>query len=520
MEASALHAPVRTPRISLSASLLRLRSDEQLVALFRAGDEGAFAVIHDRYRARLIAYSRQMLRGSRPDAEDAVQDVFVRTHSALRANGRPISLRAWLYRVAHNRCIDQLRRPAETPTEELELATVAAGPEAEAERKEDLRRLLDDVRRLPDQQRSALLMRELEGLSYANLADALDVTVPAVKSLLVRARIGLVEAAEARETDCHEIRSDLALAHRRGVRSSGRARRHLRDCAGCRQFRSRMREVDRVLASVPFPSPGILAKLLGLGGAGGGAAAAGGATTGGGIAAGGSAAAGGMTALGLTTAKVVVVVATAALATGGAVVIHHRLDASHTAPAAATATATAPGVRAGLHSRAAHTRARHAPASLAAAARAVRAGAGEAATVTSTTAVPAPPSSTSPASALRSSSPTSGGSTAPGAGPGTAPNTGSSADHGPLRPLLGLLGLAGPDRSQSTTAPPSTSGSGSSAGSSGASSGSTGSSSNPSSSPATAGGSGTGSSTSSSPTGAGGSGGSGSGGTSTTGSAP
>ncbi len=517
MEASALHAPVRTPRISLSASLLRLRSDEQLVALFRAGDEGAFAVIHDRYRARLIAYSRQMLRGSRPDAEDVVQDVFVRTHSALRANGRPISLRAWLYRVAHNRCIDQLRRPAETPTEELELATVAAGPEAEAERKEDLRRLLDDVRRLPDQQRSALLMRELEGLSYANLADALDVTVPAVKSLLVRARIGLVEAAEARETDCHEIRSDLALAHRRGVRSSGRARRHLRDCAGCRQFRSRMHEVDRVLASVPFPSPGILAKLLGLGGAGGGAAAAGGATTSGGIAAGGSAAAGGMTALGLTTAKVVVVVATAALATGGAVVIHHRLDASHPVPAAATA---APGVRAGLHSRAAHTRARHAPASLAVAARAVPAGAGEAATVTSTTAVPAPPSSTSPASALPSSSPTSGGPTAAGAGPGTAPSTGSSADHGTLRPLLGLLGLTGPDGSQTTTAPPSTSGSGSSTGSSGAPSGSAGSSSNASSSPAMAAGSGTGSITSGSPTGAGGSGGSGSGRTSTTGSAP
>ena len=112
MEASALSAPAALRRPTWQpVRLLRLRSDEQLVALFRAGSEEAFGVIHDRYRQRLFAYTRQMLAGSRQDAEDALQDVFLRAYAALRTSDRPVSLRAWLYRVAHNRCIDQLRRP-------------------------------------------------------------------------------------------------------------------------------------------------------------------------------------------------------------------------------------------------------------------------------------------------------------------------------------------------------------------------------------------------------------------------
>ena len=82
-------------------------------------------------------------------------------------------------------------------------------------------------------------MREIDGLSYADLAAALDVTVPAVKSLLVRARVGLVEAQESRDADCGEIRRDLMASYDRGVKASGRARRHMRECAGCREYRQR-----------------------------------------------------------------------------------------------------------------------------------------------------------------------------------------------------------------------------------------------------------------------------------------
>ena len=336
MEAGALRAPAALNRISVTAPLLRLRSDEQLVALFRAGNDAAFSVIHDRYRQRLFAYARQMLGGSRQDAEDALQDVFLRAYSSLRGSDRPVSLRAWLYRVAHNRCIDHLRKPVPPAIDLFETSRKPLhDPFEESERREDLRRLIEDVRRLPEQQRSALLMREMDGMSYAELGEALGVSLQAVKSLLVRARIGLVEAVEARDTACAEIRSDLAGSFDRGVRASGRARRHLRDCVGCTEYRVQLRGVREGLSALAPGGPGPLTaalKLLGLGGAAGGGAA-------------GSAAGGGavVVAGGGTAAKVTAVVCCAALAAGGAAEVTHKLNepsgAGSRAPAAKRSTA-------------------------------------------------------------------------------------------------------------------------------------------------------------------------------------
>ena len=309
--------------------------------LFRAGSEEAFRVIHDRYRQRLFAYTRQMLSGSRSDAEDALQDVFMRAYSALRTDDRPVVLRAWLYRVAHNRCIDHLRRPVPPPAEVFDMSRgPLADPIAQAERRDDLRRLVADVRELPEQQRSALLMREMEGLSYADLASALDVSVPAVKSLLVRARVSLVEAIEARDTSCVDIRNDIAAAMDRGVRANGRVRRHVRECDGCKDYNTRMRGVQRSFNELsPGHGPfGVLAKLLGIGGAGSGAAA-------GGTAAGGGAAAVGSGAVAVTATKVAAIVCCAAITAGGAAVAvnsstpatpaHHSHHATHISAAAA-----------------------------------------------------------------------------------------------------------------------------------------------------------------------------------------
>jgi RNA polymerase sigma factor (sigma-70 family) len=314
LEASALHAPPGLSRLPLATPLLRLRSDEQLVALFRAGSEDAFGVLHDRYRQRLFAYVRQMLANqSRQDAEDVLQDVFVRAFGALRGDSRAVNVRAWLYRVAHNRCIDHLRRPLPPAAEIFEMSRKPLlDPVDEAQRRDDLRRLVGDVGRLPEQQRSALLMREIDGLSYAELAGALDVTVPAVKSLLVRARVGLVEAQESRDADCGEIRRDLMASYDRGVKASGRARRHMRECDGCREYRRALRGVRRSFAALTPAGAGpaaLLAKLIGVGGAGGGAAAAGGG--GGAVLAGGAATA--------TACKVAAVVCATAITAGGAV---------------------------------------------------------------------------------------------------------------------------------------------------------------------------------------------------------
>ena len=283
-------------------------------------------MIHDRYRQRLFAYTRQMLP-QRPDAEDALQDIFVRAYAGLRANHRELALRAWLYRVAHNRCIDELRRPSPPPPEVLELLrSPVHDPIDEADRRESLRRLIADVRRLPEQQRSALLMRELGGMSYADMAGALGVTVPAVKSLLVRARLALGQALEARDTACSDIREELILSHDRGLRPNATARRHMRDCAGCREFRHELRGVSRRLgAIVPTLGPvGVLANLLGVGGAGSGAA-------GGAVAASAGASAGtgsavvGIGAMSAGATHVATLLAAAVVTAGGAVELQHTI---------------------------------------------------------------------------------------------------------------------------------------------------------------------------------------------------
>jgi RNA polymerase sigma factor (sigma-70 family) len=285
--------------------------------------------------------------------------VFVRAYGALRNDAREMNVRAWLYRVAHNRCVDHLRRPVPPAIELFEVSRKPLhDPVEEAQRRDDLRRLVEDVGRLPEQQRSALLMREIDGMTYAELASALDVTVPAVKSLLVRARVGLVEAIEAREADCTEIREDLLRSYDRGVKASGRARRHMRSCQGCREYRTALRGVRRSFAALAPVGVGPLAfaaKLIGLGGASGGGAAGGGGA-GAGAAVGGAAAGGGVAlssgglAVGggvatATACKVAAVVCATALA-GGAVevkreIAHHPARA-HAAAAHARPAASAP----------------------------------------------------------------------------------------------------------------------------------------------------------------------------------
>ena len=217
---------------------LRLRSDDELVALFRAGSDEAFAALHDRYRPRLDAFIGRLLAGVRDDTEDVLQDVFMRAYRGLRRDRREMNLRAWLYRVARNRCIDELGRPpAAAPLEDDGHASLH-DPIAEALTREELRRLVADIGRLPARQRSALLMRELEDVPYADVAAALEVTIPALKSLLARARMGLLAAAAARDDDCREIRDELRRARERGVKTPARAGRHLHHCMACREFRS------------------------------------------------------------------------------------------------------------------------------------------------------------------------------------------------------------------------------------------------------------------------------------------
>jgi RNA polymerase sigma factor (sigma-70 family) len=253
---------------------LRLRSDEHLVSLFRAGREDAFEAIHERHRRRLHAVAARALRNSGGDPEGVVQETFLRAHRSLRDDHRPVELKPWLHRVVRNLCIDELRRNRVPTTELSDGDRAGAGEDVYStlSRRHELRRLIEDLADLPEQQRAALLLRELDGLSHDEVADALEVTPAASRQLVKRARSGLVAAAEARDADCAAIRDVLLTAHDERRRPSEHAVRHVRGCSACREFRDGLKATrGRLRALVPPVGLGPLAGVLHfLGGATGG----------------------------------------------------------------------------------------------------------------------------------------------------------------------------------------------------------------------------------------------------------
>jgi RNA polymerase sigma factor (sigma-70 family) len=210
VEASAFPTSSALPGLRGPSPLLRLQSDEKLIALTRRGHGAAFEALCSRYEARLLAFCRHML-GSREDAEDVLQEVFAAAYSAVLADTREINARPWLYRIARNRSLNHLRRASAIGVDSMDVhfADHGASTSDRALGRESFRELLYDVTRLPETQRTALLLREIDALSYEQIAHAMETTVPSVKSLLVRARISLAEAAEARKLSCDEVRLEL-----------------------------------------------------------------------------------------------------------------------------------------------------------------------------------------------------------------------------------------------------------------------------------------------------------------------
>ena len=184
----------------MTARPLTTLSDDDLVARFRAGDDAPFEEIHRRYRSALTAFSRRMLGATGRDADDVVQDAFLRAYRGLRATDRPMALRPWLYMIVRNRTLDELRAPqrADAFEDELALASVPAADAADrAEQREEMRRLVAEIARLPERQRLALVLREFDGCSHVETARRLRTTVPATKSLIIRARSNLGAAVRA-----------------------------------------------------------------------------------------------------------------------------------------------------------------------------------------------------------------------------------------------------------------------------------------------------------------------------------
>ncbi len=167
---------------------LRTQPDRRLVTLVRQGYETAFEEIVRRYRRPLDRFAAAIVGGR---SEDVTQDAFSKALLALRGSDAEIELRPWLYRIVRNTALNDLRdRP---PSAEELGETIPGGLSAatEAERREEMTELMERLRALPEPQRAAIVMRELEGLSHEEIAAALGVSGGAARQTIHRARTAL-----------------------------------------------------------------------------------------------------------------------------------------------------------------------------------------------------------------------------------------------------------------------------------------------------------------------------------------
>jgi RNA polymerase sigma factor (sigma-70 family) len=263
----------------MSPPLLRIAGDERLARMVTAGHDPAFATLYDRYHDVLVRYCRSLVRDDQ-DALDAFQSTMLNALRALREGRRSAPVRPWLFRIAHNESISMLRRrPASEPLDDRHVASVDV--HRTAEDREALAGLLEDLGGLTDHQRSALLLRELGGLAYDDVAGVLDTTPLAARQAVFAARASLHEQREGRELACAIVQRRLSDADRRAARTRA-IRAHVRGCDDCRGFAAAIgRRRAAILLPLPptFASGGLLVSILdGAGGpatTGGGAVAAG-----------------------------------------------------------------------------------------------------------------------------------------------------------------------------------------------------------------------------------------------------
>jgi RNA polymerase sigma factor (sigma-70 family) len=233
----------------------------------RTRTDRSFERLYQRHVGDVYRYALAVLRNE-ADAEDVTQTTFLNAYRAYQKGERPQAAHNWLIAIAHNVCRQRFRQSARRPLEVEFDDEIAGQPE-----EDDLTPTADDIRRalghLAFNQRAALVMRELEGRSYAEIAEILDVSVSAVETLIFRARRALREQLEGSLT-CGE--AELAISRQLDGRLSrtekGQLRAHLRECSDCATFARRQRAQRtalKSLAAVPVPSS--LATFFGGGGA-------------------------------------------------------------------------------------------------------------------------------------------------------------------------------------------------------------------------------------------------------------
>ncbi|HWJ33243.1 MAG TPA: sigma-70 family RNA polymerase sigma factor [Gaiellaceae bacterium] len=233
----------------------------------RPRSDRAFERMYKRHVGDVYRYALAVMRNP-ADAEDVTQTTFLNAYRAYAEKGdRPEKPQNWLIAIAHNVCRQRFRQSARRPSEvafEDDIADTI--PEETAPTGEDIRRALGH---LAFNQRAALVMRELEGRSYAEIAEILELSTSAVETLIFRARRALREQLEGSLT-CGDAEFAISrqLDGRLSRQERGQLRAHLRECSECATFARRQRAQRGALRSlVLVPVPGSLTSFFGGGGA-------------------------------------------------------------------------------------------------------------------------------------------------------------------------------------------------------------------------------------------------------------
>jgi RNA polymerase sigma factor (sigma-70 family) len=255
-------------------------------ALFRA-QAGDFDRLYREHAPSVYRYAFAVL-GNQADAEDVTQQTFLNAYRAVERGTKPRKAENWLLRIAHNEVRRHFRKNGAAVEVEFDDRLGVVARDDSDPRLADVLRAL---RKLPPNQRAALVMREFEGRPYSEIAEVLEISQSALEALLFRARRGLAEELDDAFT-CPDAEHALSrsLDGRLPRRESRRLKEHLHECVSCVRFatlQKRQRSLLKGLSVMPIPASLFLvrsehAAAAGLGGAatGSGAVAAGGAATG------------------------------------------------------------------------------------------------------------------------------------------------------------------------------------------------------------------------------------------------
>jgi RNA polymerase sigma factor (sigma-70 family) len=280
--------PTAAPALAAPSCVpARVLGDDALARRISAGDERAFEELYRRYRSPLYRYCASMV-GSPEEGEEALQAVMLRAYRTLSEPRREIAVRPWLYRVAHNHCLDMLRRRRATAALTGLEEERGPGVDEQIAAREDLRELRRDLAALRTEQRAALVLREMSGLSHAEIAQALDASPAAAKQLIHEARQNLLASRSGRRLPCEGVQRAISDGDGRVLRG-GAIRGHLRACGECSRHRASIPARERSLGALvpplaPAVAEAIRASVAGGGGTAGGGALMGVAGAGGGLA--------------------------------------------------------------------------------------------------------------------------------------------------------------------------------------------------------------------------------------------